>query len=185
MIRSLLESLAACAARVLPTRLRRFARNERGATAVEFALIALPFLALTFMTIETAVVFLAQETLETAASEAGRQVMTGQAQSQSLNAATFKAKICGQNYVLIDCANGLYVDVRTYASFGAINTGVQLDGGGNPVTAFQPGAAGDIVVVRLMYQWPIVTPLAQPYLADTNSTKRLLVATAAFRNEPF
>ena len=36
-----------------------------------------------------------------------------------------------------------------------------------------------------MYKWPIITSLAQTYLANSGSDKRLLVATAAFRNEPY
>lgn len=160
----------------------RFARNDKGATAVEFALILVPFLTLLFMTMETGVVFLAQQSLETAAADAGRLVMTGQA--QSLSAAAFKSKICAKNYAMFDC-NKIYVDVKSYgSSFSSINKALQLDANGNPTTQFSPGNPGNVAVVRLMYQWPIISPLAQPYLADTGSTKRLLVATAAFRNEP-
>lgn len=165
--------------------MRRFARHQRGATAVEFGLVLLPFLTLLFMTIETAMVFLAQQSLETAVADAGRQILTGQAQSQGLNAAGFKSAVCAKNYMLFDCANGLYVDVKKYANFAGISNGVQYDGSGNPVTQYQPGGGGDIVVARLLYNWPISSPLAQTYLANASSTKRWLVATAAFRNEPF
>lgn len=161
---------------------RHFIRHDRGSAAVEFALVLVPFLALLFMTMETAVVFLAQQSLETAAAEAGRLVLTGQA--QSLNANTFKEKICARGYTLFDC-NAIYVDVKSYgSSFSSINNTIQYDGSGNPKTQFSPGNPGDVAVVRLMYQWPIILPLTQPYLADSGSTKRLLVATAAFRNEP-
>jgi len=160
----------------------RFIRHDRGATAVEFALVLVPFLTLLFMTMETGVVFLAQQSLETAAADAGRLVMTGQA--QSLNADTFKAKICSKGYALFKC-NNIYVDVKSYgSSFSSIDNAVQYDPGGNPKTQFSPGNAGDVAVVRLMYQWPIVLPLTQTYLADSGSTNRLLVATTAFRNEP-
>lgn len=161
---------------------RRFIHHERGATAVEFALVLLPFLTLLFMTMETGVVFLAQQSLETAAADAGRLVMTGQV--QSLSAGAFKAKVCEKNYAMFDC-NKIYVDVKSYgSSFSSINNTIQYDSSGNPQTQFSPGNAGDVAVVRLIYQWPIISPLAQPYLADSGSTKRLLVATAAFRNEP-
>ena len=46
---------------------------------------------------------------------------------------------------------------------------------------YQPGGPGDIVVVRLFYQWPIYVSLLQ----NMSGSKRLLIATAAFRNEPF
>ncbi|MEZ5786367.1 MAG: TadE/TadG family type IV pilus assembly protein [Xanthobacteraceae bacterium] len=160
----------------------RFIRHEKGATAVEFALILLPFLTLLFMTMETGLVFLAQQSLETAVADAGRLVMTGQA--KSLTADTFKSKVCSKGYALFNC-NNIYVDVKNYgSSFSSINNTVQYDSSGNPKTQFSPGNAGEVAVVRLMYHWPINMPLTQPYLADSGSNKRLLVATAAFRNEP-
>ena len=50
---------------------RRFVRQQDGAAAVEFALVALPFLALTFAILETALVFFAGQTLEAAVAELG------------------------------------------------------------------------------------------------------------------
>ena len=56
----------------LPARLaRRFARAQDGAAAVEFALVAAPFLALIFAILETALVFFAGQTLEAAVCRSG------------------------------------------------------------------------------------------------------------------
>ncbi len=162
---------------------RRLWRREDGAAAVEFSLVMLPFLTLFGVIIQTALVFFAGQTLETAAADAGRLVMTGQA--QTFDQTAFKNAVCQRIYGLFDCTNGMYVDVRTFGSFGSITNGVTFDASGKPVTTFQPGSAGDIVVVRLIYQWPILAPLAQNFLADANSSSRLLVATAVFRNEPY
>jgi hypothetical protein len=42
------------------------------------------------------------------------------------------------------------------------------------------------VVVRLFYQWPVYAlGLVGKSLSDISGGKRLLVATAAFRNEPY
>ena len=62
-----------------------------------------------------------------------------------------------------------------------------IDSNGNLVNNFvyQPGTAGQIVVVRLFYQWPIYMQVWNPKLSNMSGNKRLLVATAAFRNEPF
>jgi hypothetical protein len=50
---------------------------------------------------------------------------------------------------------------------------------------YNPGGPGDIVVVRMFYQWPqIVTGLGYN-ITNLAGNKRLLYATAAFRNEPF
>jgi len=41
------------------------------------------------------------------------------------------------------------------------------------------------VVVRLMYQWPVYVSLLGLNLADSAGSKRLLMSTIAFRNEPY
>jgi len=56
---------------------RRMVRQEDGAAAVEFALVAAPFLAMVFAIIETAIVFFAGQALETAAADGSRLIMTG------------------------------------------------------------------------------------------------------------
>jgi hypothetical protein len=119
--------------------------------------------------------------------------MTGQAQNAAPNAwsqADFKNQVCARVYGLFDCANGIYVNVQTYSSFGSISYTPPLDNQGNLNTSlinnYQPGVAGDIVVVQLYYQWPIFVSLMNlSSLSNMSGSKRLLVATAAFRNEPF
>ena len=82
MIARIRSKIATRVHRLLPVHVaRRFAWHQRGAAAVEFSLIAVPFLALTFAIIETALVFFAGQTLETAVADAGRLIMTGQAQT--------------------------------------------------------------------------------------------------------
>lgn len=166
---------------------RRLARRKDGAAAIEFALVAAPFLALMFAIIETAVVFFASQTLETAVADSARLIMTGQAQTQSFNQAQFKSAVCTRIYGIFDCNNGLLVDVRTAASFSSASTSKPIDNNGNLVNNFtySPGVAGEIVVVRIMYQWPVYVSLLGFNLADMAGNKRLIMATAAFRNEPF
>jgi Flp pilus assembly protein TadG len=164
---------------------RRFVRDKKGASAVEFGLVVLPFFLLLFMIVETAIVFFAGQTLETAVSDSARLILTGQAQTAKFDASAFKSAVCGKVYGLFDCNSSMYVDVKTYANFSSINSNVQFDGSGKPVTTYSPGNPGDIVVVRLIYQWPIIVPFVQKYLGTNGGSSRLLVATAAFRNEPY
>jgi Flp pilus assembly protein TadG len=183
------SKLAARLCRLLPARAARcFTRHQDGAAAVEFALVALPFLALTFAILETALVFFAGQTLESAASEAGRLVMTGQAQSAGYTKDQFKNQVC--TFLvggLFDCSNGVYVDVKTYASFGAVNAAPPLNNGQFDTTKmnYTPGGPGCIVVVSLYYQWRIYVSLLGDNLSNQNGGNRLLVATSVFRNEPF
>jgi Flp pilus assembly protein TadG len=165
--------------------LRRFVRQDDGAAAVEFAMVLLPFLTFLFLIIETAIVFFAQQALETAVTNAARLVMTGQAQNAKFTQDSFKTAVCQQITALFDCAGSMYIDVQTYSSFSGINNTVQYDADGKPITNYNPGSQSQIVVVRLMYPWPITVPLVRMYLADPSASTRLLVATAAFQNEPF
>jgi Flp pilus assembly protein TadG len=174
----------------LPHRLaRRFVRREDGAAAVEFALVATPFLALVFAIIETALVFFAGQTLEAAVTASSRLIMTGQAWSDGLTQATFKSKVCDQVVGgLFDCANKLHVSVQKYTSFSAASTTPPYDGNGQfdeSQMKYEPGEPGDIIVVSLYYQWPIYVSLLSNNLSNQNGSKRLLVATSAFRNEPY
>jgi len=167
---------------------RRFARGKDGAAAVEFAMVAAPFLALMFAIMETALVFFASQTMETAVADSARLIMTGQAQSQNFSAAQFKTQVCNRIGGLFDCAGGLQIDVKTYTTFGSISNAKPLDANGNLQTSsfgYQPGGPGQIVVVRLMYQWPVYASLLGFNLSDMSGSKRLIMATAAFRNEPY
>jgi Flp pilus assembly protein TadG len=167
---------------------RRLARREDGTVAVEFGLIAVPFLGLMFAIMETALVFFAGQVLETAAADSARLIMTGQAQTQGLNQSTFKSAVCSKVHGLFDCNGGVLVDVRTYTSFANVNISNPVDANGNLINDFvyQPGGPGDIVVVRLMYKWPIlVSLLGLNNLSNMSGSNRLLVSTVAFRNEPY
>jgi len=166
----------------------RLFRGEDGAAAIEFGLVAVPFLAMVFAIMETGLVFFAGQALETAASDSARLIMTGQAQTQGFDQAAFKNAVCNKVQGLFNCAGGIMVDVRTYTSFANITNPNPINGQGNLNYNFvyQPGGPGSIVVVRLMYQWPVyVSLLGLNALSNMSGSNRLLVSTVAFRNEPY
>ena len=182
------STLAARLMRLLPAKVaRRFIREQNGAAAVEFALIAVPFLALLFAILETALVFFAGQTLEAAVSDASRLIMTGQAQTAGYSQADFKTQVCNRIAGLFDCSGGVYVDLKQYSSFTSVNTASPVTNGTFDTTkmAYVPGGPGCIEVVTLYYQWPIYVSLLGNNLSNLNGSKRLLVATAVFRNEPY
>jgi Flp pilus assembly protein TadG len=167
--------------------LNRFRRNRRGATVVEFALVAPMFFALLFAIIENAFMFFASQVLETVTQDSARLIQTGQAQTGAYTAAQFKADVCARITVMFDCVNGISVDVQSYPSFASINVANPIDAGKNFTNPnnYSPGGPGDIVMVRLFYQWPIIVTKFGYDLSNLNGSKRLLSATAAFQNEPF
>jgi len=165
-------------------KLRAFARRDDGATAVEFAIVLAPFLAMLFAILETALVFFAGQTLETAVTASARLILTGQAQTASYTQAKFKEEVCARIHGLFDCAGGMVVDVQKYTLFSSVDLTrpVDADGKVKPGT-YDPGGPCEIVVVRLIYQYPVYVSFLG--LADMSGNKRLLVATSVFRNEPY
>jgi Flp pilus assembly protein TadG len=166
--------------------LRRFRRNRGGSAAVEFALVAPVFFALLFAIIETAIMFFASQVLETITQNSARMILTGQAQTASFTQAQFQTYVCGQIPALFNC-NNVYVDVESYTSFSNVTINSQIDASKNFINNMQysPGGPGDIVVVRLFYQWPLFVTGLGYNISNLSGNQRLLSATAAFRNEPF
>jgi Flp pilus assembly protein TadG len=177
--------------------LTRLAGATHGAAAVEFALIAVPFIALLLAIFQTAVVMFAAQALETATEIAARQIMTGQAQSSSLTQAQFRNLICPTSSggtpaanalpALIDCSK-LIIDVRVANNFSSADTSKNVFT--TPSQAqFSPGSGGSINVVRVLYQLP-------PYLSILGGTSNIfgvtggpmtnvIMATAVFQVEPY
>ena len=172
---------------------RRFRHNRRGSAAVEFALVAPVFFALLFAILETGIIFFADQTLESITQAAARTILTGQTQSASYTQQQFHDDVVcpsgGMASILFSCSpTGIYIDVRSYpSSFSNISINSEIVGGvfNSGDMQYNPGTSCNVVVVRLFYQWPqIVTGLGYN-ITNLNNGTRLLVATAAFRNEPW
>ena len=166
--------------------LRRFGRNRRGSAVVEFALVAPVFFALLFAIIETALMFFASQVLETITQNSARMIFTAQAQTQGFTATQFKTYVCGQIPALFNCSS-IYVDVESYTSFSSITLNTQIDSNGNFINnnmQYSPGGPGSIVVVRVFYPWQLFVTGLGFNMSNLTGNQRLLVATAAFQNEP-
>ena len=166
--------------------LRRFRRNRQGSAAVEFAIVAPVFFALLFAIIETAIMFFASQVLETITQDSARMIQTGQVQNLTYTQTQFKAYVCSQIPALFDC-NSVYVDVQNYPSFANVAINSQIDASKKFIDNMKycPGNAGDIIVVRLFYQWPMFVTGLGYNITNLAGSQRLLSATAAFKNEPF
>lgn len=170
-------------------RWRRFVADQNGATAVEFALIGAPFIALLVALIQTFLVFFAQQLLETVVIQSSRSILTGQAQGQSLNQSQFANVVCSNVAILFNCGN-LMIDVQVAGAWTSANAGaptLTFNGSGNVTNTWQfnPGNPGDIVVVRVMYQWPVFLGPLGFNLANLPNGNRLIMASTAFKNEAF
>lgn len=164
----------------------RFARAERGATAVEFALVFMPFLMLVFALIELALVYMVSLLLENAVIDVGRTIRTGEVQTSGGTAATFKTAVCNKIGPIgaMSCDSALQLDVRTYADYSASNTSASANNAVPTSMQWNPGTAGSIVLVRAYYTWPLISPLMQTGFQNANG-RWIVYAATAFTNEPY
>lgn len=159
---------------------QRLRKDERGATAVEFALVIVPFLGLTFAVFEIGYAAFVSSALSNASGEAARMIRTGRVDAPK-SADAFKTAICDRMAMPVDrCKGRMTVNVQTFGSFDAI-------GAWNPPAddSFVPGGARDIQLVRATYRQPLITPLYTLYPRSSGGSTIDLTSTFAFRNEPY
>jgi Flp pilus assembly protein TadG len=172
-------------ARLVP---RRWRKDERGSTAVEFAIIAPVFFFLMFVIAETALVFIAEQVLDNAVFETARLIRTGQVQQAGMTETDFKNQVCARVSVFINCQSAsFYLDVKSYPNFASMTVTNPLDANENFNNAgtFAFGDPNEIVVVRAYYQWPTNKIFGSLSLKNLSNGKRLIGSFAAFCNEPY
>lgn len=167
----------------------RLAASARGAVAIEFGLIAIPFFALMIAVLQTSLVFFAQQTLETTAEKSVRQLITGQAQRANMTESEFRTLVCSKLPAFMKCSKVL-IDVRSASTFASISTSapaIEFDNNGNITNSFgySPGSAGSINIVRIMYVWDVQAGPLGFDLSTMSNKKRLLYATSVFKTEPY
>ncbi len=177
---------------------RDFHEHRGGAAILEFALVAAPFLALLIAILETALTFYAQQSIQTATETAARSLMTGATQSADATAsgmtnaqlaARFKTTACAGLPTFLSCSK-LLIDVEHANTFTSISTAaprITFDANGNPSNNFiyDTGAAGDIVIIRLMYLWPVSSGPLGFSLANVSNNTHLLIGTSVAKTEPY
>ncbi|MDR6790540.1 Flp pilus assembly protein TadG [Sphingomonas sp. BE138] len=164
-------------------------RDRRGATLIEFAIVAMPFFALLIATLQTSIAFFAQQCLDTTAEDTGRQLVTGAVQKAGMSQSDFKALACKNLPAFMSCAN-LMIDVQSATEFSSVGTTaptLTYDTKDRVTNAWQfaPGGPGSVVVMRVMYLLPVVGGPLGFNLATERGGQRLLVSTSVFKSEPY
>ena len=178
----------------------RLARAEDGATAVEFALVALPFLSLLAVILQTSLMVWASRNLDDALQRAGRTIYTGQFQKANTGQsdattllANMKTAICGASAsrvpTVFDCSTlKLNVVLSTSFANGTVPTPLDLKTGdwtkgfGTNYACAQPGA---IVVFTAAAKYRVAFSFLYAGLPGFGDGARLLQSTAVFRAEPY
>ena len=173
-----------------PNLIARWRSDARGATAIEFAMVAMPFLMLLFGIIGVGLYFFTTFTVENAVEQASRLLRTGQAQVAGYTAAQFKAKLCEFVPGHIDCNGKIKVNVLSYpdtTNITAASLPKCLTAGGalSNAVQFSPGGASEVVLVWVCYEWDLARVIPFLNLGDMPNGSRLIQATTVFRSEPY
>jgi len=176
--------------------LAKFRRADSGATAVEFALVALPFFYVLGCICETGLMLFTEYVIQNSVQEAARMVRTGQVTAGDgtllMTADEFKTKVCEQVSIIVDCNGYVSVYVNNADDFSNLTSAMAnpLDVGKQPdgsayVPVFSPGGELKAATVIATYDWDFAFPFMEFLGNVSGGSARRLYGLAIFRNEPF
>ena len=184
---------------------RRFARDRRGATAIEFALLAMPFILAMLAVLEYGYVYLINASMDNALAITSRLVRTGQAQTTSITyvdtstnpattittsnpitASQFSAMVCSKMSWVANCKGSLQVSAEVQSAWtGQSSTSPTQGGVLRTNLPFNMGADRCIVLLHSYYTWQMITPAIWTGAGKLNNNGILLTSAALILNEPY
>ena len=165
-----------------------FRKGDDGVAAVEFGMVALPFFAIVFATLEVGIHFFVERTMATGVDKVARQIRVGSLRTGN-TVADFRAALCNeaQNGILFlfDC-NKFDFDVQQLSEWTPSST--PRDADGNLDTKdfdFAPGGRNTVNMVRVYYHWPAFLNWTGFGVTEWSKNERLFEAVSLFKNEPY
>ena len=156
-------------------------RNDDGASAVEFALVAPMVIALMFATIEIGAMEMMSGNLDASIISAARMIRVGDP-NRATSEAAFANQVCANIAdSSANCAARLAVSVVTYPTFAAVGQAATS----TPDGTFDVSSAGQIVLVKATYTWPLVLPLYLGGFKTTGANQAVLSTSTIFKTEPY
>lgn len=167
-----------------------FIRRKDGSTAVEFALVAIPFFWMLIGMVELSLYFTTSSLLADSANVGARVIRTGQIEDMAGDPIdNFRDIVCNRAAVFIPCEDiQVQVAVMANQNFGDVaNHNAAFDGDGNLADngTYEQGGQNDVIMVRLAYRYPFYTPFIGPVLANGPDNTRLILNTIVVKNEPY
>jgi Flp pilus assembly protein TadG len=177
--------------RSIPRRLRDMLADESGVTAIEFGILGLPFFAIIAAIMQTSVIFLASQVLESAVNDAARDIRTGQLQQSGGTISTFRSAVCDRLYGLFPNCNNLHVRVVVVTNFQSATVVVPVEGDCEAPCewtqgeTFTPGGGRSVVLAQVYYKYPVIIQLGPIGMSNLPDGSRLMGSATVFQNEPF
>jgi Flp pilus assembly protein TadG len=148
---------------------------------MEFAFVA-PVLIFALMSlIEIGMLGMMVTAVDAAVVDSARRIRTGREDSAA-NAQAFEDQICGKiGGDLTSCRDRTVISVKRYSRFADANAVAAQP----PDGTFDKGGPGDIVIVKVNYRWPLLTPYMGQGVQHSGPTEVVIPGRAAFKNEPY
>ena len=161
-------------------------RDRSGAAAVEFSLVALPFIILVIGILDIALMFFVDGALDSALHMAARDVRTGRSATENWDLSAFKEEVCDGLAWSFDCSSNLLVSTTEMNDLSAVTFQSGVSDGVLSVTeTFSSGTPDSYMMIQAFLPWPSwLAPLGVA-TAHLDDGRYVLSATALFRNEPY
>lgn len=135
-------------------------RDEAGAVAIEFALLAPAVLVLIFIIFEFVLMFSAQSVLDKTVMQAARELRTNQPDLSGAAIAERIRAIACKDVRLLDCDGKLQIQIASFNQLADMSPfpppNAETFQGGN--ASVQAGVPGSFLVMRLDYRWEFWFP---------------------------
>jgi len=168
-----------------------FRLDNRGATAVEFSIVIIPFLMFLSAIIEIGHLYYSAQMLQIAADSIGRPVRTSTLAAGTTIGALIEERLCSRTGGMLrgsfQC-DKIRVDIRSPADWRSANMANDYNGMDQTrVSVIAPPGPGQIAIVRVGYPLPEFLNFNFFPGATTDAggrTVRMISGVAAFRVEP-
>ncbi len=178
-------------------------KDREGATAIEFAFAITPLAMLIVAVVEFGLIMFTGVLMESGLRDASRYGITGFELDGKSRLERIIEIVTEHTIGLVDMSTAQF-EVLVYPGYGDIGRGEDfVDGNGNgtydtgetftdendneswdsDIGTSGAGSAGDIVVYRIRYDWPILTPFASQFIGEDGTFP--IRASVAVRNEPW
>lgn len=164
-------------------------RDTSGSTAIEFAMVSGPFLALLFGIMAVGLFFFTTFSTENAVEQAARPLRTGEAQAAGKTKDQFKKDVCDKLPAYVDCDGKLRVNVQKFAAGQPIVAPACVDAGGALVppagTPYAVGAQNEIMLVTACLEWSLAGKIPFLQIGQMANGAALIQASTTFKIEPY
>lgn len=162
-------------------------KNEEGATAVEFALVSVPFIFLLLGIIEISLMFVAGANLNSGTNDASRLIRTGQAQQAPGDPENvFRDRLCERVDVFLDCSKLQYevIPMDNFTDYSQFEATYDEEGNLNS-QGFDAGGSSDVILIRVSYRYQLILPMIGNIFSDGPGMTKHLLSTVVLQNEPY